>query len=93
MSVWRRIEEVLWTGPVEKDYGAISETGWGPAGRKISVLLTRRKGQRQFVIRMSYRAVLAASVSYLELDREAALKLKVALDDALGQMQALPPGH
>jgi len=86
MGLWRKIEERLWTGPVVKDYGVVSESRWGPGTRRISALLSLKSGERRFFIRTLHLAVLSANVSFLELDRESALKLKLALDDALGQM-------
>ncbi len=86
MSIWKRIEQALWTGPVLKDYGAISNGRYGAAKRTISAVLARRNERDRFIIKASYKAFLSASVQYIDLDREAALKLKAALEDALTQM-------
>jgi hypothetical protein len=86
MGIWKRIEEALWTGPVVKDYGAISSGRYGAALRTISAMLARRDAQDRFIIKTSYKAFLSGSVQYLELDREAALRLRAALDDALERM-------
>jgi hypothetical protein len=83
MGLWRRIEEKLWTGPVVKDYGAISEGRYGIGSRRVSVLRTRRGDAEKIVIRTSYKAFLSASVQFLDLDLEAAARLRAALDDAL----------
>jgi hypothetical protein len=86
MGLWKRIEERFFTGPVLRDYGPITEGRYGAARRKVSAMLTSRNSEPRFVIRTSYKAFLSASVQFLELDREAALKLKAALEDALGRM-------
>jgi hypothetical protein len=86
MGLWKKIEEKLWTGQVLKDYGIVSERRIGAATRKISVLLASKDGQRHFFIRVVHRTFLSANLSFVDLDREAALKLKMALDDALGQL-------
>jgi hypothetical protein len=86
MSIWKRIEQAVWTGTVIKDYGPLAQGEYGRATRTVSALLTRRDSGDRFIVRASYKAFLAASVHYIELDREASLKLKAALDDALGQM-------
>ncbi len=40
MSLWKRIEQALFTGRVVREYGTISERCDGPANRTISALLT-----------------------------------------------------
>jgi hypothetical protein len=50
-------------------------------------LLAHRDNRDRFVIKASYKAFLSASVQYVDLDREGALRLKVALDDAINRMQ------
>ena len=57
--------------------------------RTVSAMLTRKKEQNRFIIKSSHVSFFAASVQYVELDREAVLKLKIALDDAVGQMTGL----
>jgi predicted HAD superfamily phosphohydrolase len=86
MGLWKRVEERLFTGQVLQDYGLISDTKAGVASRKVKVLLTTRDNATRFVIRTSYKAFLSASVQFLELDREAVVKLRTALDDALARM-------
>lgn len=87
MGLWKRIEQALWTGKVLKEYGPLSEGRYGGAKRTVSALLAHRDERDRFVIKASYKAFLSASVQYVDLDREAALKLKAALDDALTQMR------
>lgn len=86
MSLWSRLEQALWTGPVAKDYGVISEGKHGKATRKVSALLAHRDSKDRFVIKTTYKALFAASAQYLALDRDGALRLKAALDDALQAM-------
>jgi hypothetical protein len=87
MGLWQRIEQALWTGKVLKDYGTLSEGWYGGAKRRVSALLAHKSNRDQFVIRTSLKALFGASLGYVELDRDAALKLKEALEDALGQMR------
>jgi hypothetical protein len=87
VGLWKRIEQALWTGPILKEYGAVFESRDGGATRTISALLAHRGERDRFVIKASHRAFLAASVQYIDLDREAAQKLKAALDDALTRMR------
>jgi hypothetical protein len=85
MGWWRRVEETLWTGKVIKDYGVILQDRQGIVNRKMSVILAEGNGGRgrRLYIRTSAHAWLSASVSFLDFDRDAALKLRTALDDAL----------
>lgn len=85
MGIWNRIEQRLWTGDVVKDYGTISEAESGPGNRKVSVVLAGKGAPRIFV-RVSYRSWFAGSVAFIELDRDTAIKLRAAIDDALPQM-------
>lgn len=87
MGLWRRIEQALWTGKVLVDYGAVSEGSYGASKRTVSALLAHKDQRDRFVVKVSYVGFLAASVQYFDLDREAALKLKAALDDAVMQMR------
>jgi hypothetical protein len=86
MGWWRRVEETLWTGKTVKDYGPILEDQQGIVHRKVSLILAEGKHGRRLYIRTSANAWISASVSFLDLDRQAALKLRSALDDALSQM-------
>jgi len=86
MGFWKKVEEKLWTGPVLKDYGLLSEGKVGPGTRKISALLSSKDGQSRFFIRVLHHAFFSVNLSFVDLDREAALKLRMALEDALGKM-------
>jgi len=81
MGLWNWIERRLWTGDVVKDYGPISDSRYGGLRRKISVMLA--KGGTRVILRVSYRRLVTASIQFVELDRDAASKLRDALDDAL----------
>ena len=85
MGLWNRIQRALWTGEVVKDYGAISDGSMGRQHRTLSVLLAGKHGKTLF-IRTSYRTWGAASVQFLELDRETVEKLDAVLHDALERM-------
>jgi hypothetical protein len=91
MAIWKRIEEALWTGKHVKDYGPVSEGLDGLSKRTVSALLTRRSSGDRFVLRVNHKAAglafLAAGVDYIDFDRDGALKLKIALDDALLEMK------
>jgi hypothetical protein len=52
-----------------------------------ATLLAHRDNKDRFVIKASYKAFFAASVQYVDLDRDGAVRLKAALDDALQAMQ------
>ncbi|MCI0721587.1 MAG: hypothetical protein L0338_21830 [Acidobacteria bacterium] len=86
MGLWKRVEQVLWTGTVMRDYGPLSEGRHDRTNRTVSALHTHGRDGDRFVIKTSYKAFLAVSVQYLDLDRESAVKLKAALDDALTRM-------
>jgi len=85
MGLWSRIERTVWTGDVVKDYGVISDGLINGVRRKVSVVLAG-KGDRRVFIRVSYQRWFAASVRFIELDRDSADKLHTALGDALNQM-------
>ena len=86
MGLWRRVERAVWAGDVLRDYGALSEGKTGPVKHSVSAMLTHKGGRDRFIIRSGFRSFFAASVQFVELDREAALRLKEALDDAVKQM-------
>jgi hypothetical protein len=86
VSIWRRIQERLWTGPTLQDFGIVAEGRYGAAHRTVTALLAHRDGHDRFVIKGSYRAFLSASDSFLDFDRDAATKLRAALDEALAVM-------
>jgi hypothetical protein len=86
VSLWRRLEERFWTGPILRDYGTLADGRWGGGTRKVSALLAGKNGETRFFVRIAHKAFLSASLGFVELDRDAALKLKAALDDAVGRM-------
>ena len=92
MGLWKRIEQAVWTGQVLRDYGSLSEGRRGPVKVTVSALRTWKSNQDRFIIKSSYVSFFAASVHYMEFDRDAALKLKAALDDAVDQMTGVPTG-
>jgi hypothetical protein len=65
----------------------IAEGQYGAAKRTVSALLAQRDNKDRFVIKASDKAFFSASVHYVDLDREGALRLKAALDDALNAMR------
>lgn len=85
MGLWSCLQQKLWTGEVIKDYGPISDGSIGRQHRTLSVLLAGKHGRSLF-IRSSYRTWGAASVQFIELDRDTVVKLDAAIHDALEQM-------
>jgi len=86
MGLWKRIEEKLWTGKVIREFGPVADGRYGSVRRTVSTMLTERSGGRRFIIRSAYKAFFSASVQFVELDRDAAVKLRAALDQALQEM-------
>jgi hypothetical protein len=85
VGLWDRIQEKFWTGPVVKDYGVLS---YGPVGRQhqtLSIVLAGRRGETLF-LKASYRSFGAASVRFIAIDRDAAVRLDAVLHDALRHM-------
>jgi hypothetical protein len=72
MSVFRWLEEKLFTGEIIKDFGPIYKTGTSAAGQTHTLLLCRKGGKEWITIRHSHRAVLGFSVSYTTIPAEMA---------------------
>ncbi len=83
MGIFKRAEEVLFTGKTIKDYGVIDEHR---IGIRHSVLLTERQNKKRIIIKESVTAFLGASVRYFEFDKMGVQKLKEILEDALTLM-------
>jgi hypothetical protein len=75
----------LWTGRVVKDYGVVSDRSVRGAHRTLAVVLSEHDGPRLY-LRESWRKFLAFRVNFIELNRDEATRLKVIIDDALGEM-------
>jgi hypothetical protein len=70
---FRWLEQKIVTGEVVRDYGPIYESTRGTIGKvaeKHTLLLCRKGGRDMIVIRHSYRASLAARVSYTQIPAE-----------------------
>jgi len=87
LGLWKRIEQAIWIGKPIRDYGPLADGTYGSVKRTLSAVLAHKDGRDRFLIKSSYRAFFSASVQYVEFDRDAAVKLKAALDDALTQMR------
>ena len=87
MGLWSRIERALWTGEVVKDYGVIRERSVRGPRRKLSAVLAERDGVRRVFLKESWRGLLAASVRYVELDRDEVERLAEILADARSEMR------
>jgi hypothetical protein len=85
MGLWSRVQQALWTGAVVKDYGVLSDGSIGRQHRTLSVVLAGKHGRTLF-LKTSYRTWAGASVQFIEIDRDAAVKLDSVLHDALEQM-------
>ena len=86
MSVFKKAEEIFFTGKVIKDYGVIQERGLGLGALKNSVTLSEKSGEKKVMIKESAKSFLSVSVRYSEFDKIGAQKLKMALEDALQYM-------
>jgi len=81
MNIFQRLERTLWLGEVVRDYGCIFEQNVGGAFQKTSILLCRRKGKMEMVIKTSAFAFLAASVRYEYLPVSVIPQLRSILDE------------
>jgi hypothetical protein len=64
MRVIRWIESKLFTGEVLRDYGVLDQRRMFGMRLRTSLLLCRRRGRYELVLRSSAYAVLGASVNY-----------------------------
>ena len=80
-NIFQWLERKLWLGEVVRDYGYLSEHKMGGAFYKTSLLLCRRGGRLQIVIRKTGFAYLAASVTYDYLPVSVAPRLKEIAED------------
>jgi len=86
MGIFKKAEELLFTGKTIKDYGVVCEDSVGGCRRTKSVLLVERDAKKKIIIKESTKALLGASVTYSEFDRTGAQQLRDALTDALTLM-------
>ena len=75
------IEAQSFLGEVVQDYGIISEDKFGGAFKKTSILLCKRQGKLQIVIKTASYAYLAASVKYEYIPADCASRLKSIIED------------
>ena len=68
MSILKWFERKLFTGEVVQDYGDLRDERTGITRLRTSVLLCRRKGKLQLVIREVGTAPLGASARYSMID-------------------------
>ena len=85
MGFWNAAQRRLWTGPVVRDFGEISHRQVRGASRTLSAILSDRDGRRVY-LRESYRRFPAFSISFIELDRDEAARLRDILGEALADM-------
>jgi hypothetical protein len=68
MGILKWFERKLFTGEVVQDYGDLRDANSGIARLRTSILLCRRKGKLQLVVRSVGTAPLAASAQYSMID-------------------------
>ena len=68
MSILKWFERKLFTGEVVHDYGDLRDERTGITRLRTSILLCRRKGKLQFVVRNVGTAPLGASAQYSMID-------------------------
>jgi len=86
MGIFKKAEELLFTGKIIKDYGVVCEDSSGGCKRTKGVLLVERDGKKKIIIKESTKALLGASVTYSEFDRMGVQQLRDSLNDALSLM-------
>ena len=87
MSIFRWLEQALFTGEIIQDFGPIYKTGTAVAGQTHTLLLCRKGGKDWITIRHSHRAVLGFSVSYTTIPAEMAEALAEKFVDIAARRQ------
>jgi hypothetical protein len=85
LGFWKAVQQRLWTGPVIKDYGEVSNRSVRGAHRTLSAVLSDKGGRRVY-LRESWRGFGAFRINFIELDRDEATRLRDILGDALAEM-------
>ena len=80
-DVLKWLESKAFLGEVVKDYGIISEHKIGGAFQKTFILLCRRQGTLQIVVKTAGFAFLAASVKYEFIPASCVPQLKEIMED------------
>ena len=78
----------LFVGEVVQDFGVVQTKRYGIARTTTSVLVVERKGKLKLVIKQSSVAILAAGVSYVEIDAENVPGFREAVDQAVTRVVA-----
>ena len=79
------VRDKKFLGEVIKDYGIISEHKLGGDFQKTSLLLCKRQGKLQIVIKTAAFAYLAAGVKYEYIPASCASRLKEIMEDVEAQ--------
>ena len=84
MGLLKWVERKAFTGDVIQDYGCFHDVNYGIAKLRVSVLLCRRKGKLEIVVRESGTSPFSASVrySYIDVTPENVTRLWSLLADA-----------
>jgi len=72
----------IFLGKVIKDFGVLEETTAGLAKTKKTVLLVHKNGKPKLVLKSSSKAIFGAGVQYIDLNIDAAVRLKQFIDEA-----------
>jgi hypothetical protein len=86
MGVLAWLERRIFTGDVVKDYGVVSEKSFALGRMRTSLLLCRRSGALQIVVRTAGRAAMGASVQYAVID--ATPDVLTRLEQMIGDVRA-----
>jgi hypothetical protein len=92
MSILKWFERKLFTGEVVQDYGDLRDERTGITRFRTSILLCRRKGKLQLVVRNVGTAPLGASVQYSMIDvtPQTLHRLEEIISDAKNRLENEP---
>ena len=90
MGLFSWLERKLFTGEVIRDYGVVAEQSFGVGRVRTSVLLCRRSGGVQIVVRAFATAPMSVAVKYVQIEAttQSLAKLEEAVRDARGEIAA-----
>jgi hypothetical protein len=82
LSIFKHIEELLFTGRTVKDYGVVDESEKFGTDVKQSIILVEKDDEKKLIIKTEYKALFGWSVQYIYFDSDGIKKLKECVDDA-----------
>ena len=86
MNPLKWLEKKTYLGEIIQDYGVLAEYRIGLSKVRVSLLLCRKDGKEQLVIKETAFAYLAASARYTYVDKSQIHDFKTAVDDAYQRM-------